>query len=161
MAGIIVATQNLMQVYVDISLRRTLNSLSTESSHDTWYFSRGDTLKGTIYTVSPTGVQNPLWNQFNVASYQLALTDGLRVQYCTATGWEAWGGTTNPHQTFDLAVSGPAIDAALGHTLTSISATLEIEVVGIQQSEGSSYPQSSYIVHDFAMILATALNPVP
>jgi hypothetical protein len=156
-----VITLNLLQLYIDVSQRRTLNDPSSSQPHSAYVFSRGDTLKGSLYAFYPTGQSNPMWYLLNVPTFELALTDGASKVYATATGWESLGGGTTPHQSFDLDVTGTALDAALTATTNqSINAFLEIHLVGMPVSEGSSYPQDAYMIRDQAVIYKTALNPL-
>lgn len=161
MPNIIVNAANLLQIAVDGSQRQCIRDLGSEQSADTFIFTRGDTLKGSLYMVYPTGVPNPLWYQFNASSYELVLSDGISIVYCTATGWEALGGSTNPHQAFNLEVMSSALDNALRLAGDSLFAFLEIHVSGINAAEGSAFPQDQYIVRADAVIQKTALNPVP
>lgn len=161
MPNTIVTAFNLLTIYVDIIERACIRDVSEDIVVLPWGFARGDTLKGSIYTVAPTGIATPPFYQLEPTSYQLALTDGWSTKFVTATGWESQGGTTNPHFTFNLAVSGTALDAVL-HGLTGpYNAFLEIEIAGIASSEGSSYPQNQYIIREAALIYPTALNPAP
>ena len=105
--------------------------LAQRHGSGTFTFSRGDTLKGTIRTVKPTGSSTPLYWTVDIPSYEIGLTNGSNLVYAMASGWEELGGSTDPHQTFDLDVAGPDLDFALQQTPgISIPAVLEIHVSG-------------------------------
>lgn len=163
MAQAAITSGNLLSLILDMIGRRTITSVaSTQARIGTLTFSRGDTLKGTIRTVQPSGSPNPLYYNVTVPTYDIGLTDGAGIVYAMATGWEALGGATNPHQTFDLDVSGTALDTALRATSgVSIPAVLEIHLSGFPVGEGSTFPQDQYIIRETAIIFKTALNPLP
>jgi hypothetical protein len=145
-----------------MAARRTITSVaSTTARIGTLAFTRGDTLKGTIRTVTPTGTnQTPYFNVL-IPTYRIGLTNGVNVVYAEASGWEALGGSTNPHQTFDLDVSGVDLDFALTQTNgASIAAFLEIQLSGFPASEGSAFPQDQYIIRETAIIYKSGLNPL-
>lgn len=162
MGTLIVLSGNLLPITLDMAARRTILSVAaTTPRTGVFTFTRGDTLKGTIRTVTPTGSTQPLYYTVNVPTYQIAVTNGANLVYALASGWEELGGSTDPHQTFNLDVSGVDLDAALHQTTgLSIPAFLEIQLSGFPASEGAAFPQDQYIIRETAIIYKTALNPL-
>ncbi len=159
----IVSSGNLLSLVLDMNARRTIASTaSTTPRIGTLVFTRGDTLKGTIRTVQPTGSPSPLYWGVNIPTYEIGVTDGANIVYALAAGWEALGGSSDPHQTFNLDISGAGLDAALHQTTgLSIAAVLEIHLSGFPVGEGSAFAQDQYIIREPAIIYKTALNPIP
>lgn len=159
----IVTSGNLLSLILDIDARRTIASVAATSPRvGVLTFSRGDTLKGTIRTVKPTGSTSPLYWTVNIPTYEIGLTNGDNLVYGMASGWEELGDPDDPHQTFNLDVLGAGLDAALHQTTgQSITAVLEIHISGFAVGEGSAFSQDQYIIREPAVIYKTGLNPLP
>lgn len=127
-----------------------------------YQFTKGDVLRGSLYFVLNSGIQNPPLYRLICSADSIGLTDGNETVYAQATAIEQLGGDTDPHIGFWLTVDSTALDAALAAASgNSIPAVIEAHLTGITSLDGGLAPQSEDVIRQPCTIYKSALGFAP
>ncbi len=160
------ANYNLLQLNVDVTIRRLLNNMNSISPRtNPLFFVRGDTLRGEIRVGYETGLTaTPIIRIYPLpdSGVQLKLTNGVNIVYAQATGFAyittATNGLTDGRLQFDLDVDSVDLQNALAATNDLfINAFLEASLIIPEQGTPGGN-QDAVLIRESCQIYKTALT---
>lgn len=154
--------RNLFSVYINMAARRAVKSLDTLVKLDApIQFSRGDTLKGSLWAAYEISGNPPIvYIDFNAD--HIGITNGSNIVYAEATNIQQIGAGTYPRLAFNLDVVGTALDSALAATSQDfLTCFFEAHLTAIAAGEGTVLAQDIYVIREDCRVYKTAFNPLP